>query len=100
MTTPRLRGNAAIAAWPDRLEAVQADPTEENLQRLCNLLDAVDAKVVQSWDKPSRSALLLDFRRMRAEARQANALVTQASRSRQQAAGRANAAKRKAKGAA
>lgn len=76
MTARAPRGRAAVAAWPERLAAVEADPTDENLQRLCNLLDAVDAWVVQGWEThPARREILAE---LRVDARRANRLVAAA----------------------
>lgn len=76
MTTRAPRGRAAVDAWPERLAAVKTDPTDENLQRLCNLLDAVDAWVVLGWDShPKRREILAE---LRVDARRANRLVAEA----------------------
>lgn len=90
----RLTGRAAIEAWPERLTEVQAEPTDENLQRLCSLLDAVDQWVVQRWEKPGHDDRMATFANMRAEAREANRLVSVSIRTRQGERGRLNGAKR------
>ena len=92
----RLTGRAAIDAWPERLADVQADPTDDHLQRLCALLDVVDHWVVERWEKPSHEDRMTTLANMRAEARDANRSVSLSIRSRQAEVGRANGA-RKAK---
>ncbi len=79
-TKPRLTGRTAVAAWPERLGEVREEPTDENLQRLCHLLDVVDGWIVQRWQMPGhgeRRAILVS---LRTEARQANGLVSEAQR--------------------
>jgi hypothetical protein len=95
MSAKRLTGRQALATWPERLAAVTAEPTDENLQRLCTLLDDVDRWIVQRWGTAGhddRRATLADLRR---EARQANRLVSTTARARQAAAGTANLARRR-----
>ena len=92
----RLTGRAAIEAWPERLAEVRTEPSDENLQRLCSLLDAVDQWIVQRWEKPGHEDRMATFANMRAEAREANRLVSVSIRSRQAEVGRLNGA-RKAK---
>ncbi len=79
-TKRRLTGKAALAAWPSRLATVKADPTDENLQRLCVLLDDIDSWVVQRWDKPGHDDRLATLAECRRQAREANRLVSAASR--------------------
>ncbi|HSH59701.1 MAG TPA: hypothetical protein VK988_08705 [Acidimicrobiales bacterium] len=79
-TKPRLTGRTAIAAWPERLAEVREEPTDENLQRLCHLLDIVDAWIVQRWDKPGHEERMAALIACRAEAREANRLVSGALR--------------------
>lgn len=81
----RLRGKAALATWPERLAAVKNEPTEDNLQRLCSVLDEADAWVVRGWGGARHDDRRATLRRMRAEARDAQAFVTAASRKRQAA---------------
>ncbi len=90
----RLTGRAALDAWPERLAEVRTQPTEETLQHLCSLLDAVDHWVVQRWDKPGHEDRMAGFAKMRAEAREANRLVSVSIRTRQAEVGRANSARR------
>ena len=90
----RLTGKAAIEAWPARLAEVRDEPSDENLQRLCALLDAVDQWVVQRWQKPGHDDRMTTFANMRAEAREANRLVSLSIRARQAEVGRANGARR------
>jgi hypothetical protein len=75
----RLTGRAAIGAWSERLAVVRAEPTDENLQRLCTLLDAVDAWVVRQWGEPGHDERRSTLAAMRAEA-WANRLVSDALR--------------------
>ncbi|HSH61277.1 MAG TPA: hypothetical protein VK988_16875 [Acidimicrobiales bacterium] len=79
-TKPRLTGRTAIAAWPERLGEVRREPTDENLQRLCHLLDAIDQWIVQRWDKPGHEERMAALTACRAEAREANRLVSGALR--------------------
>lgn len=76
----RLTGRAALAEWPGRLAAVQAEPTDSNLQRLCNLLDTIDRWIVQRWGTAGHVERLSALASFRAVARQANQLVSAASR--------------------
>lgn len=92
----RLRGKAALDTWPERLAAVKNEPTEDNLQRLCSVLDEADAWVVRGWGGARHNDRRATLRRMRAEARDAQSLVTAATRRRQEAQGKAAARKRKA----
>lgn len=94
MSAKRLSGKAALDAWPERLAEVQSQPSDEALQRLCALLDAVDAWVVQRWDKPGHDDRMATFANMRAEAQEVNRLVSASIRGRQAEAGRANGARR------
>jgi hypothetical protein len=95
MSAKRLTGRQALAAWPERLAAVNAEPTDENLQRLCGLLDAIDRWVVQRWGTAGhddRGATLAAHRR---EVREANRHVSATARARQAAACTANLASRR-----
>ncbi len=47
-TNRRLSGRQALAAWPERLAAARTEPSDEGLQRLCSLLDAIDHWVADS----------------------------------------------------
>lgn len=76
----RLTGKAALSAWPARLTALKAEPTDENLQRLCALLDGVDYWVVQRWDKRGHDERLATLAECRRQAREANRLVPAALR--------------------
>ncbi len=90
----RLTGRGALDAWPERLAEVQAEPTDENLQRLCTLLDAVDQWIVQRWGKPGHADRMTTFAKMRAEAREVNRSVSLSIRAKQAETGRVNGAKR------
>ncbi len=94
MTTKRLGGRVALDAWPERLAEVQSEPSDDALQRLCTLLDAVDHWVVERWAKRGHDDRMATFAKMRAEAREANRLVSVSIRSRQAEVGRANGARR------
>ena len=76
----RLTGKAALSAWPARLAALRAEPTDDNLQRLCALLDGIDSWVVQRWDKRGHDDRLATLAQCRREAREANRLVSAAQR--------------------
>jgi NTP pyrophosphatase (non-canonical NTP hydrolase) len=68
-----------------------AEPTDENLQKLCSLLDILDAWVVQGWDShPDRRRTLSRLRGEAGEVRQAVE-----ARNRSRSAERAAAAKAK-----
>jgi hypothetical protein len=93
MSAKRLTGRQALAAWPDRLAAVNAEPTDDNLQRLCSLLDAIDRWVVQRWGTAGHGDRRATLAAHRREARAANRLVSEAAKTKREAAGRANRAK-------
>lgn len=95
MTTRTPRGQKAVDAWPDRLAQTMSDPTDENLQSLCTLMDAIDAWVVQGWERRGHVERLDVLRRCRADAREANRAVTEALRASQAKSGTANLAKRR-----
>jgi hypothetical protein len=95
MSAKRLTGRQAIAAWPERLAAVNAEPTDENLQRLCGLLDAIDRWVVQRWGTAGHDDRRATLAAHRREAREANRHVAATARARQAAAGTANLARRR-----
>jgi hypothetical protein len=84
----RPRDSAAVKAWPDALYQVTLHPTEENLDRLCNLLDAIDAWVVRAHGKPYYAERRRFLTECRKESWEANRRVSEASRERQAAAGR------------
>ncbi len=79
-TKPRLTGRTAIAAWPERLGEVRREPTDENLQRLCHLLDVVDGWIVQRWQTPGHEERRAILASLRTEALEANGLVSEAQR--------------------
>lgn len=91
----RVRGKAALDTWPHRLAAVKNEPTEDNLQALCSVLDEADSWVVRGWGGARHDQRRATLRRMRAEARDGQALVTAATRKRQEAQGKAAARKRR-----
>jgi hypothetical protein len=84
----RPRDSAAVKAWPDAVYQVTLHPTEENLDKLCNLLDAVDAWVVRAHGKPYYTERARFLSECLAQTREANRRVTEAARERQAAAGR------------
>lgn len=92
------RGRAAVAAWPERLAAVREDPSDANLQSLCTLVDAIDAWVVEGWNGKDFRERWATLQQCRAEAREANRLVTERTRQGQAAAGRVNLASRRQEG--
>ncbi len=79
-TKARLTGRTAIAAWPERLGEVREEPTDENLQRLCHLLDVVDGWIVKRWQTPDHEERRAILTSLRSEAREANGLVSEAQR--------------------
>ena len=81
-TTKRLTGRAAVTAWPERLAAMKAEPTDENLQRLCSLLDVVDRWIVQRWGTAGHGDRLVELALMRGEAREAKRVASTAQRTR------------------
>jgi len=75
----RIRSLAgAVSAWPHHMRAVEENPCGETLDRLCTLLDVIDAEVVRHWGDGSREARLTVLKAARVEARHANRLVTAA----------------------
>ncbi len=76
----RLTARAALDAWPERLAEVRVDPTDDNLQRLCCLIDAVDGWVVQRWGTAGHDERRAQLSAMRVEAREANRQVSVAQR--------------------
>jgi beta-phosphoglucomutase-like phosphatase (HAD superfamily) len=95
MSAKRLTGRQALAVWPERLAGVNAEPTDENLQRLCSLLDAIDRWVVQRWGTAGHDDRRTTLAAHRREAREANRYVSATARARQAAAGTANLARRR-----
>ncbi len=92
MSTNRLSGRQALAAWPERLAAVRTEPSDEGLQRLCSLLDAIDRWVVERWGTASHENRMASLAGCRAEAREANGLVADVLRAKQAARGAKNLA--------
>lgn len=88
----RLRGKAALDTWPQRLAAVKNEPTEDNLQALCSVLDEADSWVVRGWKGARHDQRLAIFLRMRAEARDAWAHVEARRQREAEVQGRAAAA--------
>jgi hypothetical protein len=89
MTPRRPTGRQAVDQWSRRLDEVMDDPTDDRLQRLCGLLDAIDAWVVAGWggrDHDERMAILSACRK---DARAANRAVGRALRRSKGAGGRA-----------
>jgi hypothetical protein len=84
----RPRDSAAVKAWPDAVYQVTLHPTEKNLDRLCNLLDAIDAWVVRAHGKPYYAERARFLSECLAETRGANLRVSEASREHQAAGGR------------
>ncbi len=71
MTTKRLTGRAALEAWPARLTEARLNPTDEALQRLCSLLDAVDAWVCRRWGQKGHQERRSALSQLRSEAAEA-----------------------------
>jgi hypothetical protein len=82
MTTARLTGRKALADWPDRLEEVTAEPSDDLLQRLCSLLDAIDRWIVDRWYEAGHAERLEQLTTCRREATEANRRVSEAQRQR------------------
>ncbi|HSH58522.1 MAG TPA: hypothetical protein VK988_02560 [Acidimicrobiales bacterium] len=80
MSPKRLSGKQALAAWPERLAAVADEPTDDALQRLCTLLDAVDRWVVDRWQAAGHDERVATLAGCRNDAREANRLVSDALR--------------------
>ncbi len=97
-TNRRLSGRQALAAWPERLAAVRTEPSDEGLQRLCSLLDAIDRWVVERWGTASHQNRMASLAACRAEAREANGLVSGVLRAKQAARGAKNLAQRRSLG--
>lgn len=76
----RLTAKAAVTDWPELLAAVRAEADDDNLQRLCSLLDAVDRWVCQRWGTAGHDERRASLAAMRADAREANRLVSGTSR--------------------
>lgn len=93
----RLRGKAALDTWPERLAAVKQDPTDDNLQALCSLLDEADSWVVRGWGGARHDDRRATLRRMRAEARDAWAHVEARRQREAEIQGKAAAAARAAR---
>jgi hypothetical protein len=98
MSAQRLTGRQARAAWPERLAAVTEEPTDDHLQRLCSLVDAIDRWVVQRWGAAGHDDRMAELASRRSEARAANHQVSNAARTRQATVGRANSARRAQRG--
>jgi hypothetical protein len=95
----RLTGRQALAAWPE--EFAVAEPTDDHLQRLCALLDAIDRWVVQRWGDAGHDERLAAFADCRRDARRANQLVgTTLQRAKASRAASGQAASRRRKGRA
>ena len=89
--TPR----QAIDQWPGMLQLTLNQPTDLHLQKLCSLLDIVDAWVVKGWDShPDRRRTLS---MLRSEAAEANRAVNAEMRSQKAQRGATANAARKAK---
>lgn len=69
-----------LADWPARMAAVEAERSDDALQRLCAVLDVADADVCRRWDEPGHDQRRARLASMRAEARRANRLVSEAQR--------------------
>jgi hypothetical protein len=93
MSAQRLTGRQALAVWPEHLAAVNAEPADDHLQRLCSLLAAIDRWVVQRWGAAGHDDRMADLAARRREARAANRLVSEAAKTKREAAGRANRAR-------
>jgi hypothetical protein len=82
MTTARLPGRQAFTAWPDRLAAVTAEPSDDLLQRLCSLLDAIDRWIADRWYEAGHAERLEQLTTCRREAAEAGRRVSEAQRQR------------------
>jgi hypothetical protein len=91
-TSRRLSGRQALTAWPERLADVKAEPSDEGLQRLCSLVDVIDRWVVERWDAPGHEDRMASLAACRADAREANRLVSDVLRAKQAARGAKNLA--------
>jgi hypothetical protein len=80
--------SAAVKAWPDAVYQGTLHHTEEKLDKLCNLLDAIDAWVVRAHGKPYYAERARFLSECLAQTREANCRVTEAWRERKAAAGR------------
>ncbi len=80
MTTKRLTGKAAQEAWPARLTEARLNPSDEALQRLCGLLDAIDAWVVRRWRSQGHQERREALAQARREAAEVNRAVSEAVR--------------------
>lgn len=94
----RLTGRAALDAWPGLSARCRAERSDESLQRLCSLLDALDRWIVQRWGQKGHQDRRAALRTCRADARECNAMVgsgrTEALQKRGEAGSRARAAKK------
>lgn len=91
---------SALAAWADAMTTLHAEPTTDNLQTLCTLLDVMDGEMVRTWGADGHEWRRGVFRECRAAARQANALVSARALAGAKARGEAAAAARREKAAA
>jgi hypothetical protein len=94
----RLTGRAALNAWPEHCQRCRTERTDESLQRLCGLLDALDHWVVQRWGQKGHQERREALTACRADARECNALEgdlrSDAAQKRGEAGARARAAKK------
>ncbi len=97
-TNRRLSGRQAFAAWPERLAAVRTEPSDEGLQRLCSLLDAIDRWVVERWGASGHEDRMASLAACRADAREADRLVSDVLRAKQAARGAKNLAQGRSTG--
>ena len=81
-----------LADWPQRLAAVRAEPSDENLQRLVAIVDLADAALVRRWGRAGHDHRRSRLDTMRTEAADARVLVATASRAAKVDRARARAA--------
>lgn len=55
--------------WQQRLAALQAEPTDDHLQLVCDLLDEADAEVCRRWNEAGHVERLAELRARRADVR-------------------------------
>lgn len=66
----------AMKEWPALFERTMKDPTSENLDVLCTLLDVMDHEVCRLYRKPGHERRVAQLAAARGDARKANRAVT------------------------
>lgn len=92
--------SGVLTEWAPALAKVTAEPTADNLDDLCSLLDALDAVVVRLWGTEGHDERRKLLTACRGAAHQANARVTAAGLAAAQEAARKAHATREARKAA